>query len=88
MKRRNVWAALGKLKEMKRNSNRPNGVVMTVFCISSRWIGIWLCSRQVDSGEDGKTEKLVGVVMDMLDGEAVGTGTGVECSEIATHCST
>jgi hypothetical protein len=41
-------------------------------------------SHQVDFGEDGKTEKLVGVVMDMPDGVAVGNGTGVEGSVIAT----
>jgi hypothetical protein len=41
-------------------------------------------SHQVDFGEDGITEKLVGVVMDMPDGVAVGNGTGVEGSVIAT----
>jgi hypothetical protein len=41
-------------------------------------------SYQVDFGEDGTTEKLVGVVMDMPDGVAVGNGTGVEGSVIAT----
>jgi hypothetical protein len=34
-------------------------------------------SHQVDLGEDGTTEKLVGVVMDMMDGVAFGDGTGV-----------
>jgi hypothetical protein len=43
-----------------------------------------LSSHQVDFGEDGTTEKLVGVVMDMLDGVAVGNGTGIEGSVIAT----
>jgi hypothetical protein len=38
----------------------------------------------VDFGEDGTTEKLVGVVMAMTDGLAVGNGTGVEGSVIAT----
>jgi hypothetical protein len=41
-------------------------------------------SRQVDFGEDGTTEKLVGVIMDMPDGVAFGNGTGVEGSVIAT----
>jgi hypothetical protein len=41
-------------------------------------------SHQVDFGEDGTTEKLVGVVMDMPDGVAVGNCTGVEGSVIAT----
>jgi hypothetical protein len=41
-------------------------------------------SHQVDFGEDRTTEKLVGVVMDMPDGVAVGNGTGVEGSLIAT----
>jgi hypothetical protein len=31
-----------------------------------------LSSHPVDLGEDGTTEKLVGVVMDMTDGVAVG----------------
>jgi hypothetical protein len=34
-------------------------------------------SHQVDLGEDGTTKKLVGVVMDMTDGVAVGDGPGV-----------
>jgi hypothetical protein len=41
-------------------------------------------SHQVDFVEDGTTEKLVGVVMDMPDGVAVGNGTGIEGSVIAT----
>jgi hypothetical protein len=40
--------------------------------------------QQIDFGEDGTTEKLVGVVMDMADGIAVGNDTGVEGSVIAT----
>jgi hypothetical protein len=31
MKRWNVWAALRRPKDMKGNSNRPNGVVIAVF---------------------------------------------------------
>jgi hypothetical protein len=34
-------------------------------------------SHQFDLGEDGTTEKLVGIVMDLTDGEAVGDGLGV-----------
>jgi hypothetical protein len=41
-------------------------------------------SHQVNFGEDGTAEKLVRVVMDMPDGVAVGNGTGVEDSVIAT----
>jgi hypothetical protein len=40
--------------------------------------------HQVELGEDGTTEKLEGVVMDMPEGVAVGNGTGVEGSVIAT----
>jgi hypothetical protein len=32
---------IGKPKDIKGNSNRPNVVVMAVFCISSGWGGIW-----------------------------------------------
>jgi hypothetical protein len=42
-------------------------------------------SHKVDFGEDGTSEMLVGVVMDMPDGVAVGNGTGVEGSVIATR---
>jgi hypothetical protein len=41
-------------------------------------------SHQADFGEDGTTAKLVGVVMDMPDGVAVGNDTGVEGSIIST----
>jgi hypothetical protein len=41
-------------------------------------------SHQVNFREDGKTEKLVGVIVDMADGVAVGNGTGVEGSVVAT----
>jgi hypothetical protein len=58
---------------------------MAVFYISSGMDGDFVVSsHQVDFGEDGITEKLVGVVMDMPDGVAVGNGTGVEGSVIAT----
>jgi hypothetical protein len=40
MKRWNVWAALRRPRDMKGNSNRPNGVVVAVFCVSSGWTGI------------------------------------------------
>jgi hypothetical protein len=43
-----------------------------------------MSSHQVDFGEDGTTEKLVGVVMDMPDGVAVGNGAGIEGSVIVT----
>jgi hypothetical protein len=41
-----------------------------------------VCSHQVDLGEDGTTEKLVGVVMDMADGVVVCDGPGVECPAV------
>jgi hypothetical protein len=40
MKRWKVWAALRRPKDMKGNSNRPNGMVIAVFCISLGWTGI------------------------------------------------
>jgi hypothetical protein len=43
-----------------------------------------LSSHQVDFGEDGTTEKRVGVIMDMSNGVAVGGGTKVEGFVIAT----
>jgi hypothetical protein len=42
LKRWNVWVVLRRPKDMKGNSNRLNGVVMVVFCISSGWTGILL----------------------------------------------
>jgi hypothetical protein len=35
-------------------------------------------SHQVDFGKDGTAEKLVGVVVDVTDGVAVGNGPGVQ----------
>jgi hypothetical protein len=43
-----------------------------------------ISSNRVDFGEDGTPEKLVGVVMDMQNGIAVGNYTGVEHSVIVT----
>jgi hypothetical protein len=40
-------------------------------------------SHQVDFGEDGTTEELVGIVTDMMDGVAVGDGPGVQRSVVA-----
>jgi hypothetical protein len=45
-------------------------------------------SHQVDFGEDGATEKLVGVVVDMADGVEVGNGPGVQCSVVAAGTPT
>jgi hypothetical protein len=39
--------------------------------------GLVVNSHQVDFGEDERTEKLVRVIVDMLDGVAVWNGTGV-----------
>jgi hypothetical protein len=47
-----------------------------------------VCSHQVDLGEDGTTKKLVGVIMDMTDGVAVGDGPGVERSVVAAGTPT
>jgi hypothetical protein len=41
-------------------------------------------SHQVDFGGNGITEKLVGVIVDMADGVAVGNCTGVQGFVIAT----
>jgi hypothetical protein len=40
-------------------------------------------SRQVHLGEDGTTEKQIGVVMVMMDGVAVGDASGIEHSVVA-----
>jgi hypothetical protein len=40
MKHLSVWALLHKPKDMKGNSYRPNGVLVSVFCISLGWMGI------------------------------------------------
>jgi hypothetical protein len=47
-----------------------------------------VCSHQVDLGKDETTEKLMGVVMDMTDGLAIGNGPGVECPVGATGSPT
>jgi hypothetical protein len=41
-------------------------------------------SHQVDFGEHGTTETLVGVIVDILDGVTAGNSTGVSGSVIAT----
>jgi hypothetical protein len=40
MKRWKVWAALRRLKGMKRYSNKPNGVMIAVLAMSWAAIGI------------------------------------------------
>jgi hypothetical protein len=45
-------------------------------------------SHQVDLGEDGTTEKLMGVVVDMTYGVAAGDGPGIECSVVAARTRT
>jgi hypothetical protein len=62
---------------MKWNSNRPNGDNGGLLYIVGMDGELVVCSHQVDLGEDGRTEKLVGVVMDMKDWVAVGDGPGV-----------
>jgi hypothetical protein len=47
-----------------------------------------LSLHQVDFGEDGKTEKQVGVVVDMTDWVAVGNGSGVQRSVVAAGTPT
>jgi hypothetical protein len=60
---------------MKGNSKRPKGVVMAVLGISAGCTRIWLFSDKIDFREDATTRKLMGIVMDMTDGVAVGDGT-------------
>jgi hypothetical protein len=45
-------------------------------------------SHQIDLGEGGTTEKLVGVVMNMTDWIAVRDDPGVECPVIGTGAPT
>jgi hypothetical protein len=47
-----------------------------------------ICSHQVNLGENGAAEKLVGVIVDMTDGVAVRNGTGVKCSVLAAGTPT
>jgi hypothetical protein len=44
-----------------------------------------ICSHQVDLGENGTAEKLVGVIVDMTDGVAVWDCPGVECPVVAAR---
>jgi hypothetical protein len=48
-----------------------------LLCIVGMDGDLILSSHQVDLGEDGTTEKLVGVVIDITDGVTVGDGSGV-----------
>jgi hypothetical protein len=45
-------------------------------------------SRQVDLGEDGTPEKLVGVIVDMTNGVAAWDCPGVECPVVAARAPT
>jgi hypothetical protein len=45
-------------------------------------------SHQVDLGEDGTPEKLVGVIVDMTDGVAGWDCPGVECPVVAARAPT
>jgi hypothetical protein len=47
-----------------------------------------VCCHQIDLGEEGTTERLVGVVMDMTDGVVVRDGLGVESSVVTTGTPT
>jgi hypothetical protein len=75
---------------MEGNSNRPKGVVhiSVVFFISSGWADVVVCCHWIDLGKEGTIKKLIGVVMDMMDGIAVGDGPGVYCSVAATGTPT
>jgi hypothetical protein len=42
-----------------------------------------VCSHQIDIRKDGTAEKLVGVIVDVADGIAIGNGAGVKGSIIA-----
>jgi hypothetical protein len=45
-------------------------------------------SHQVDLGEDGTPEKLVGVIVDMTDGIAVWDCSGMKCPVVAARAPT
>jgi hypothetical protein len=65
MKCWNIWAALCRPKNIKGNSNRPNGVVLVVFCIYIVGMDgdLTVNSHQIDLREEGTTKKLVGVAV-------------------------
>jgi hypothetical protein len=71
-----------KLEQAERsgNSGLLDVVVMNVDLV----VG----SHQVDFGKDGATEKLVGLVVDMADGVAVGNSPGVQRSVVAAGTPT
>jgi hypothetical protein len=47
-----------------------------------------VCSHQVDLGEGGTPEKLVGIIVDMTDGVAVWDRPEVECPVVAARTPT
>jgi hypothetical protein len=49
---------------------------------------LFVCSHQVDLGEDRTTENLMGVIMDIMDRIAVGGGPSVECSVVTAEMPT
>jgi hypothetical protein len=86
---------------MKVYSNRPKGVVMAVFCISPGCKGIWsyvhvagmhgnliVCPHQIDLGEEATTREVVGIIVDVTDGIAVGDGSSVKRSIVTEWTQT
>jgi hypothetical protein len=80
----NVRAALCRPKDKKGNLNKLNGVVngglLYIVGMDEDFI---VCSHHMDLGEEGTTEKLLGVVMDMMDEAAVEDGPGADNSVVA-----
>jgi hypothetical protein len=70
------------LEEAERSCN--NGLLDIIGMDGDLVIG----SHQVDFGKDGATEKLVGVVVDMADGVAVGNGPGIQRSVLSAWAPT
>jgi hypothetical protein len=62
---------------------RPNGVIMAVFCISSGWT-----LSQGRSWRRRNARKLVRVIVDMTDGIEVWDCPGVECLVVAARVPT
>jgi hypothetical protein len=69
-----VAQAEGHEGELEKGELYSNGFLLYSVGMAGYFI---VSSNQVDLGDDGKTEKLVGVFMDMTDGVAVGDGPGV-----------
>jgi hypothetical protein len=67
--------------ELEKAERSGNGRLLYVVGMDGNLV---IGSHQFKFKEDGTTEKLVGVIVDMADGVAVGNGTGGEGSAVAT----